>query len=240
MKQNCRKYFAEMLGTFVLVFVAVGVAVFTYTMSAMEYGYGEVNLVATALAFGLVIVAMAYAIGPISGCHINPAVSLGALVIGKLKLKDFAPYVIAQTIGAIAGAALIFAIVKMTGATDYIMGANAYEGLGTTLAASIGIGLIVEIVLTFVFVFTILCVISKSDNARIAGIVIGLTLVLVHLLGISLTGTSVNPARSIGPALFGGTAALQQLWLFIVAPLVGAALAALAFIGLYGRNKESE
>jgi len=234
MKLEFRKYFAEMIGTFVLVFVAVGTAVFTH------HATGEVNLVATALAFGLAVVAMAYAIGSISGCHINPAVSLGFYATGKMKTVDFIAYFVSQVIGAIIAAALIYGIIQMAGARDYIMGTNAYEGLGTNDAASIGIGLIVEIALTFVFVFTILCVVRKTDNAKVAGLVIGLTLALVHFFGISLTGTSVNPARSFGPAIFGGVEAMRQVWLFIVAPLAGALLAAITFRLLYCKKQESD
>jgi len=225
---NWKKYLAEFLGTAILVVVACGTWVYTG------------NVVATALAFGLVVVAMAYSIGSISGAHINPAVSLAVFINRKMNVKDFSLYVIAQVIGAIAGGAILFALFHLHGsgaemwAAGY-MAENLYEGIrAETLANKIIIGLIVEIVLTFVFVFTILGVtrkaeskrITSEDYSKIAGMVIGLTLVLVHLIGINITGTSVNPARSIGSAVFAGTAALKQLWLFIVAPLVGAALAA--------------
>ena len=247
MKPNFRKYTAEMIGTFVLVFVAVGTAVFTYidsvtVVAGVAIG-GQVNLVATALAFGLVIVAMAYAIGPISGCHINPAVTLGVFAAGRGKKRmsvvDLCGYIVAQVIGAIIGAAVLFGIVRMMGVDNYILGANAYEHLADTIGAAIGIALIVEIILTAIFVFTILCVVAKSENGRVAGLVIGLTLTLVHLIGINLTGTSVNPARSLGPALFDGVESLRQVWLFIVAPLAGALIAALAFRCLY-QNEETE
>jgi len=173
----------------------------------------------TALAFGLVIVAMAYSIGNVSGCHINPAVSIAMLVSGKLSLKDFIGYVIAQFVGATAGAAALMAFVgKQSG-----LGANALYN-GDILAS-----LLIEVILTFVFVLAILGVTSRIENGAVAGIVIGLTLTLVHILGISFTGTSVNPARSFGPALFVGGDALASVWVFIVAPLVGGVLAALVY-----------
>ncbi|MCL2846628.1 MAG: aquaporin [Firmicutes bacterium] len=213
-----KKYLAEMLGTAVLVAMAVGTAVWSE------------SLVAAALAFGLVIVAMAYTIGPISGAHINPAVSLAMFIQKKLSARDFGAYVVAQVVGAVIGALFIFSIISLAGgdATLNTMGANQYEDLADTTGSAIAIALIVEIVLTFVFVFTILGVISKTGNKMGAGLVIGLTLTLVHLIGINLTGTSVNPARSLGPALFAGTEAFRQVWLFILAPLVGAVLAAMA------------
>ena len=173
----------------------------------------------TALAFGLVIVAMAYSIGNISGCHINPAVSIAMLVSGKLSGKDFAGYVIAQFLGAILGAALLTVFLG----TENGLGANAlYNG-------SVALSLLIEIILTFVFVLAILGVTSKTENGAVAGIVIGLSLTLVHILGIAFTGTSVNPARSFGPALFMGGEALSCVWVFIVAPLVGGVLAALVY-----------
>ena len=234
MKLDHKKYGAEAMGTAILVFVACGTAVFS-----------GVNLVATALAFGLTVVAMAYAIGPISGCHINPAVSLGAAINKKISWKDFGFYVLAQIIGAIAGGALLFAIVKLSMPNSLEgaavpMGANGYANADTTAKAII-ISLIVEILLTFVFVLTILGITSKSEYSKIAGVVIGLTLVLVHLIGINLTGTSVNPARSIGAAIFGGKDALKELWVFIVAPMVGAAAAGFTAKCLFkGEEKKEE
>jgi aquaporin Z len=217
MNENLKKYLAEMLGTAVLVLTACGVAVFT-----------GADVVATALAFGLAVVAMAYSIGNISGCHINPAVSLGALICKKINVKDFWCYVLFQIIGAIIGGAILFAIVKLSG-IDPVgnMGADGYAA-ADTVANQVILSLIVEIALTFIFVFTVLGVISKEKFSALAGIVIGLTLTLVHLIGINLTGTSVNPARSIGVAIFGGQKAIEELWVFIVAPLVGAALAGIA------------
>jgi len=211
---SIRKYIAEFIGTFVLVLFACGTAVAVGCNAEAGSGY-----LLTALAFGLVIVAMAYSIGNISGCHINPAVSIAMLVSGKLSFKDFIGYVIAQVAGAIAGAALLLPIFG----ADCGFGANAlFEG-------NIGLSILIEVILTFVFVIAILGVTSKTENGAIAGLVIGLTLTLVHILGIALTGTSVNPARSIGSAVFAGGEALKNVWVFIVAPLAGGVLAAITY-----------
>ena len=228
-----KKYIAEFIGTFVLVALACGVAVVV--------GCGTAGgVVATSLAFGLVIVAMAYSVGNISGCHINPAVSLAMLITKKISGKEFAFYVIAQVLGATAGAAVLGLFTKqfdnLGGNVAQATLVNAYGDVG-----SLFIALAVEIVLTFVFVFAILGVTSKTENTAVNGVVIGLTLTLVHLLGIGLTGTSVNPARSFGPALLqafaGNTDALAQIWIFIVGPLVGAAIAAFVHKAL-NKNKE--
>jgi aquaporin Z len=207
---NFRKYTAECLGTFVLVLFGCGVAVLS-----------AVNLVATALAFGLVIVAMAYTIGPISGCHINPAVSLAMVLTRRLGPGDFVGYVIAQILGAVLGALLLYGIIESTGAKAALtgLGQNGYNSI------SIGGAIMAEIVLTFVFVVTILAVSGKNGAGGRSGLIIGLTLTLVHLLGIGLTGTSVNPARSLGPALVLRGEALSQVWVFIAAPLAGSLLA---------------
>ena len=202
-----KKLVCEFVGTMMLVFLACGVAVAS-----------NVSYIGTSLAFGLVIVAMAYSIGNVSGCHINPAVSLSMALTGKMTWKEFAKYVIAQVLGAIAGAALLGVILR----SFTTLGANSYNGTSVT----VWIALLVEIILTFVFVLTILGVTDKKENGHVTGIVIGLTLTLVHLFGLPFTGTSVNPARSIGPALLQGGEALSQVWVFIVAPLVGATLAA--------------
>jgi len=214
-----KKYLAEAIGTMVLTFMGCGAAVVLGT----KVGGGHL---AVAFAFGLSIVACAYVIGNVSGCHINPAVSLGVFLNGGMKALDFVGYVISQIIGAIAGAALLkvlvsFGVKDLTGG----LGSNGLTGVGGSAAA----GLFVEIILTFIFVLVILGVTSKDKFSPVAGLVIGLTLTFVHIVGIPLTGTSVNPARSIGPALFAGGAALSSLWVFIVGPLVGAALAALVF-----------
>ncbi len=204
-----KKLICEFVGTMMLVLLACGVAVVT-----------EVHYLGTALAFGLVIIAMAYSIGNVSGCHINPAVSLGMVLSNRMSWKEFFQYVIAQVLGAITGAAILGVILNSFDA----LGANSYSGTTTVLVA-----ILVEVILTFVFVLTILGVTDKKENGHVTGIVIGLTLTLVHLFGLPFTGTSVNPARSIGPALLQGGVALSQLWVFIVAPLIGAALAALFY-----------
>ena len=210
--KDFKKYLAEFIGTAVLVLFACGVAGQICTEAN-----GVPGLIGTALAFGLVIVAMAYSIGNVSGCHINPAVSIAMLISKKMSVKDFCGYIVAQFLGAIAGAAALNFIVKDTGK----LGCNAlYNG---SALMSFGI----EVILTFVFVIAILGVTSKESNGNIAGLVIGGALVLVHLLGINFTGTSVNPARSFGPALIAGD--LSSIWVFLLAPLVGGALAALVY-----------
>jgi aquaporin Z len=210
-----KKYVAECFGTLVLVLFGCGIAVFS-----------AVDLVATALAFGLSIVAMAYTIGPVSGCHVNPAVSFAFALHGRISWGEFAGYVIAQCIGAIAGAALLYGIITTTGANPAITGLGQ-NGFGGSI--SLGGALLSEIVMTFVFVLVILAVTGKNSagTGKKAGLVIGLTLTLIHLLGIRLTGTSVNPARSFGPALMLQGEALGQVWVFILAPLAGSVIAAL-------------
>ena len=223
-----KKYIAEFIGTFVLVFMGCG--------SAMFLGCdADGGHLAVAFAFGLSIVAMAYVIGGISGCHINPAVSLSMLIMKKLSVIDFVGYVVAQVIGAIAGAGLL-KVVSGFGVTDLT------GGLGSNGIANVGVagGLIVEVLLTFIFIFTILGVTSDESKGSVAGIVIGLTLTFVHIIGIPLTGTSVNPARSIGPALLAGGDALANVWVFIVGPLVGAALAAVVFICLQSKKADKK
>ena len=208
-----KKYISEFVGTFVLVLVACGVAVIT-----------NANIVATSLAFGLVIVAMAYSIGNVSGCHINPAVSLAMLISKKMTVKDFIGYVVAQVLGALSGSAILGVLLDSFDA----LGANGYAAVGQ-LATNMWIALLIEVILTFIFVTVILGVTSKEKYGNVSGIVIGLTLTLVHLIGIPFTGTSVNPARSLAPALLQGGKALSQVWVFIVAPLVGAVLASLFY-----------
>ena len=217
--KEMKKYLAEFIGTFVLVLFACGVA-------GQVCDIGGPGHLMTALAFGLVIVAMAYSIGNVSGCHINPAVSIAMLVSKKISVKDFIGYVIAQFLGATAGAAVLYEIVGGNGdkvGANNIMFPDGYGGLYENAFGSF----IVEIILTFVFVLAILGVTSKESNGNIAGLVIGGALVLVHLLGISFTGTSVNPARSFGPALFAGT--MGSYWVFLLAPLVGGVLAAVVY-----------
>ena len=222
-----KKYIAEAIGTCTLVVLGCGTAMLVGCDAASGGGY-----ILTALAFGLSIVAMAYSIGNISGCHINPAVSLGVLLSGGMNRKDFWGYVAAQCVGALIGAAVLAVIFALGGVEDKTggLGTNGLAGVGGNAFA----GLLVEIVLTFIFVTCILGVTSsKAGHGSFGGLVIGLTLTGVHILGIGLTGTSVNPARSIGPALVaactGNTAPLACVWVFIVGPLVGAALAAYCY-----------
>ena len=228
---NIRKYICECIGTAVLVLFGCGTAVVTG------------NVVAISLAFGLSIVAMAYVIGNISGCHVNPAVSLAMLINKKMNWKDFIGYVLAQVLGAFAWAGILYFILSSSDVVAQA-GGIAKVGLGTNGFAeqsTIGLGmwgaLVVEIILTFVFIYTILGVTSDEKKSSVAGIVIGLTLTFVHLIGINLTGTSVNPARSLAPAVLAGGEALKQVWLFIVAPFIGSILAAITFKLL---NKESK
>ena len=221
-----KKYLAELFGTFVLVFFGCGTAVVCGGFTGGT-GTGFLGVAAIALAFGLAIVAAAYAIGHVSGCHVNPAVSLAVLISGKMSIKDFIGYVIAQIAGAFAGSALLSFIVSNSD-TLAGFGANGYgtlSGVGLTMTGALA----VEIILTFVFVMTILGVTSSKATSSLAGIVIGLTLTFVHIIGIPLTGTSVDPARSLAPAIFAGGDALSQVWVFILAPLAGAALAAIVF-----------
>lgn len=236
MNSLLKKALAECIGTFVLVFAACGVAAATAG-----------SLVATALTFGLVIVAMAYSIGRVSGCHVNPAVSLGCALTGRMTWTEFCVYVVSQIVGGFAGGALVFGLFKMADvalpgdACNYAVGFGA-NGLTT---GGIIAALLTEIVLTCIFVYVILNVTDeKAGTAKKAGIVIGLTLTLVHLIGILLTGTSVNPARSLATALTawiynGTTDALAQVWMFIVAPLAGAALAAVLYKVLNAEKAEA-
>lgn len=218
MQESMKKYIAEVIGTFVLVTFGCGTAIAVGCSSEAGSGY-----LLTALAFGLVIVAMAYSIGNISGCHINPAVSIAMLIRGQLSMTDFIGYVISQCIGSALGCVVLGVVFGF----DCGFGANQVQA-GWTNGTEMG-ALIVEIILTFVFVLAIIGVTSKTENSAVSGIVIGLTLTLVHILGIALTGTSVNPARSLMPALFAGGTALAQVWIFIVGPLIGGALAAVVY-----------
>ncbi|MBQ5519615.1 MAG: MIP family channel protein [Clostridiales bacterium] len=218
-----KKCIAEFIGTFTLVLVGCGTAMLVGCDAVNGSGY-----ILTAFAFGLVIVGMAYCVGNVSGCHINPAVSLACLISGRMGISDFIFYVISQVLGAISGAACLKIIFSLGNVTDKTggLGSNGLAGVGDSAVA----GLIVECLLTFIFVLVILGVTdSKYNHGSFGGVVIGFSLVMVHILGIGLTGTSVNPARSIGPALFAGGAALSSLWVFIVGPFVGAALAALIY-----------
>ena len=210
-----KKYLAEMVGTMVLVLMGCGAAVSLGCTNAIA-----ATVVGTSMAFGLAVVAMAYAIGGISGCHINPAITFAVWLSGKMSGKDALMYMLFQTIGAIIGSAVLFAL---TSNTDFAgTGANACQS-GVTLWG----GLLAEVVFTFVFVLVVLGTTDEKKGAgNLAGLAIGLSLILVHLACIRYTGTSVNPARSIGPALFQGGDALKQLWIFILGPMAGGAFAA--------------
>ena len=213
---------AELIGTFALVLLGCG--------SAVLAG-GEVGQLGIAFAFGLAIVAMAYGIGPISGCHVNPAVSFGAFIAGRMTLNSMLQYWLAQFIGAILGAAVLYLIA--TGRAGYDLAANGLGqngwGPGYLGEYSLVAALVFEIVATFLFLVVILGSTQKSAPGMVAGLAIGLTLAVIHIVGIQVTGVSVNPARSLGPAVFVGGTAISQLWLFFVAPLIGAALAGLLF-----------
>jgi aquaporin Z len=225
-----KRYISELIGTMVLVLFGCGSAAIAGSV---------LGTVGIALAFGLSIVAMAYVIGDISGCHINPAVSIGMWIDGRMETQDMLMYIVFQCIGAIIGIALLAAIINSAPS----LGGYAATGLGQNgfgSASSVGIdvvgAILVEIILTFVFVFTVLGVTKKAENGAVAGIVIGLTLAFVHIMGIPLTGTSVNPARSLAPALFLGGQALDQVWVFILAPIVGAVIAGLLYKGLISED----
>ncbi len=222
-----KKYISEFIGTLVLTTLGCGTAMLVGCDAANGSGY-----LLTALAFGLSIVAMAYSIGNISGCHINPAVSIAVFMNGDLEAKDLIGYIVSQCLGALAGAAILAAVFGLGNVTDMTggFGSNGLAGVNGSVAA----GLLVECLLTFVFVMTIMGVTSKkAGHGSFGGLVIGLSLTFVHILGIGLTGTSVNPARSFGPAVIaavnGNSAPLGCLWVFIVGPIVGAALASCVY-----------
>ena len=228
-----KKYLCEFLGTCVLVLFGCGVAVLT-----------NASLVATSFAFGLSIVATAYVIGDVSGCHVNPAVTFAMWIDKRISSKDFIAYVCAQVLGALLGSLLLIFILNSTGLGDYRTIGLGANGFGTQVSSGITMlgALLVEIILTFVFVLSVLGVTKNKKNSSVAPIVIGLTLTLVHIIGINLTGTSVNPARSLAPALCLGGEALSQVWVFVVGPLVGAAFAALVsfFIDLEPAKEKVE
>jgi aquaporin Z len=223
-----KKATAEFIGTFTLVFFGCGAAV----IAGMGTGPTAIDILGIAFAFGLSIVAMAYGIGPISGCHVNPAVSFGVLVAGRMTVSDFISYVIAQVLGAIAGAIVLYVI--LSGKSAGWSGGLGQNGWGAGYLGQYNLtsAFVFEVVATFIFLVCILGVTQKSAPSQFAGLAIGLTLVAIHIVGINVTGVSVNPARSLGPALIGmGTnpAALGQVWLFIIAPLIGAGIAGLLF-----------
>ena len=226
-----KKLIAEFIGTATLVFFGCGAAVLA--------GGEVVGQLGISFAFGLAIVAMAYGIGPISGCHVNPAVSFGAFLAGRMSAGDLGQYWVAQFLGALAGAGILYVIATgqppelTTGAPGYVLatnglGANGF-GPGYLGEYSLTAAFVFEVVATFLFLVVILGVTQKGSPAMLAGLAIGLTLVVIHIVGIQVTGVSVNPARSLGPAVFVQGVALQQLWVFIVAPLIGAGLAGLLF-----------
>ncbi|MBO0768667.1 MAG: aquaporin [Solirubrobacterales bacterium] len=248
---QARKLVAEALGTAILVFLAVGVATLTFGMKDYsasglvgQPAQGAViplfgttasaGIVATALSFGFVLLGLAYAIGPISGAHVNPAVTLGFLLSGRQKPQEAVGYWVAQFIGGIAGGAALYGIVSST-SMWHGSGANASslgaDGFGAKSMVGLGWGgaFIAEAILTFVFVLIVLLATSKIADATAGGLAVGIGLLIVHLVGIPLTGTSVNPARALAAAIFSGSTALGQVWLFIVAPLVGGAVAAGAY-----------
>ncbi|MDH6304965.1 aquaporin Z [Parabacteroides sp. PF5-5] len=215
-----KKYLAEMIGTMVLVLMGCGSAVFAGTGGQIVSSVGTLGV---ALAFGLSVIAMAYTIGKISGCHINPAITLGVFLSKRMSGKDAGMYMLFQVIGAIIGSSILFLLASGSGSATTLTGANNYASDAVVTA------FIAEAVFTFIFVLVVLGTTSKGGAGNFAGLAIGLTLVLVHIVCIPITGTSVNPARSIGPALFAGGEHLAHLWLFIVAPFVGAALSALVW-----------
>ena len=225
-----KKYLAEMVGTMVLVLMGCGTAV------SLNCGVDAASVVGTALAFGLAVVAMAYTIGGVSGCHINPAITFGVWASGRMSGKDAIWYVVFQVLGAILGSTLLYVVVQNSGIVfdGTTTGANVCSG-------SVSGGSFVEIILTFIFVLVVLGTTDEKRGAgNFAGLAIGLCLILIHLVGIKYTGTSVNPARSIGPAIYEGGEALKQLWVFIVNPIVGAAMAAVVWKLVGGCEKCSK
>ena len=232
-----KKYLAELIGTFSLVLFGCGAAVIA---GSSQVGPSGIGLLGISIAFGFAVVAMAYAIGPISGCHINPAVTIGVLVAGRMDTKDAVGYIISQLIGATLGAGVLYLIVS--GGSQFVMpewglGSNGW-GEGYLGSYNVTSAFVAEAVFTCLFLFVILAVTSKYGNSTMAGLAIGVTLMLIHLVVIPVTGTSVNPARSFGPAIYSGGIALSQLWLFFVAPIVGAIVAAL--IWKLGFEKEDK
>ena len=227
---SLKKYIAELIGTFSLVLIGCGSAVI-----AGEY----IGFLGISFAFGLVLLALVFTIGGISGCHVNPAVTIGMLIVGKIKSKDAGFYIIFQCVGAIIAAGVLLLIVS--GQPDYVLsinglGQNGYESFspaGFTMISCF----IAEVVLTALFIFIILGSTSKFAPNGFAGISIGFSLAFIHIVGIPITGTSVNPARSLGPAIFVGTTALSQLWLFIAAPIIGGIIAAIIWKFLYLTNE---
>jgi aquaporin Z len=223
---DTQKYLAELIGTFVLVFIGCGSAV----VAGKEVGFLGISL-----AFGIAVLVMVYAIGSVSGCHINPAITIAMLVNGKISGKDAGVYIICQCIGAIIAAVLLFAIMSGLPAYNIAVNGLGQNGYGDASPGGFPLmsALIAEVILTFIFLMVIFGATSKAAPAGFAGIAIGLSLAMIHIVGIPITGTSVNPARSLGPALIVGGTALSQLWLFIIAPIIGAVLAAFVWKYLF-------
>lgn len=222
-----KKYFAEMIGTMVLVLMGCGAAVF----AGAGQPFASVGTLGVAFAFGLSVVAMVYTIGSISGSHINPAITLGVYLSGRISAKDAGLYIVFQVIGAIIGSSILWFLAKDSGSATTLTGANGFADGHMAQA------FVAEMVFTFIFVLVVLGVTAKNGLNHFAGVAIGLALVLIHIVAIPITGTSVNPARSIGPAIFQGGAALSQLWLFIVAPFLGAAISAVVWKGITTENE---
>ncbi len=227
-----KKYWAELIGTFALVLVGCGSVVLAGKF---------IGFVGVSFAFGLTVLAMVYAIGGISGCHINPAITLAMLVAGKIKWKDAVLYIIFQCVGAIAAAGVVWAIAS--GRPDYALATNGLAQNGYGAQSPTGFSLvsclIAELVMSALFIFVVFGATSKGAFKGFAGLAIGFTLVLIHLIGIPITGTSVNPARSLGPAVFAGGAALSQLWLFWVAPIIGGIVAAVIWKYVFEKEETS-
>lgn len=220
-----KKFISEFVGTLLLVFFGCGTAVAANKYVAGMFGDGlSFNMLLIAVAFGLILMALIYTIGKVSGSHVNPAVSIACLIDGRITVLDCVYYIIAQILGGIAGAMILSVIF----ASNAQLGANGYESLSALSSiTTMQVAFIIELILTFVFVLVVLATTKKETCC--SGLVIGMTLTLVHIMGLPFTGTSVNPARSIGPAIMTGGVALEQLWLFIVAPIVGGILAALFY-----------
>ena len=223
-----KKYLCEFIGTLILVLLGCG--------SAAIAG-STLGTLGIAFAFGLAIVAIAYSVGRVSGGHVNPAVSLAMLISKKMTIKDFCGYVVAQILGAFAGSGILLLLVKCTNLTDAGLGANGYGELSAVGLSLVG-AIIIEIIATFIFILAILGVTHNEKYSSVAGLVIGLVLTLIHIVVIPLTGTSVNPARSLAPAVLTGGTALAQVWVFIVAPLAGGALAAFVW-NLISKKEEN-
>lgn len=218
-----KKYFAELFGTFVLVLFGVGTAVIAGK---------DVGNTGIAISFGAALIAMAYSIGPKSGCHINPAVSLGFYFSNKLNSKDLAGYIISQIIGAVAAILVLIIILKgLPNGYDITVGGLGQNGWGRGFLGDYGFisALVFEAVATFIFVYVILNSTKEGYPTHVAGLVIGITLIVIHLIGIPITGTSVNPARSLAPAIFVGGKALAQVWLFLIVPSIAGILAGIAY-----------